>query len=74
MLVIDCKTLPTRDEVKSCFNAGAIIVLGTSLSENKAMHMDEFIADFQDIIGNSDLVDRGFSETVLSCRGHNLGA
>jgi len=48
--------------------------LGTSLSENKAMHMDEFIADFQDIIGNSDLVDRGFSETVLSCRGHNLGA
>jgi len=74
MLTIDCKTLPTRVEVKSCFNAGAIIVLQTLLSENKAIHGDEFIADFQDIISNSDLVERGFSETVLSCRGHNLGA
>lgn len=73
MLTISTTTLPDWDKVKDCFHPKAIIILRSTLTESKELDVDEFIADFQNFIDNSDVVKQGFSESVLNCEGEIFG-
>ena len=64
---------PDWNPVKELFIQEAIIVLRSSRTEMKTMNLDGFVADFQHFIESANVVNTGFSETILKIDGQTFG-
>lgn len=64
---------PDWNRVKSLFLEEAIIVLRSTRTDMKTMDLNGFVADFQNFIENANVVETGFSETILKMDGQTFG-
>lgn len=72
-LTINNETSPDWNRVSQFFDSQARIILRSSATEHKQMDVDAFIADFKSFIANSNVLETGFSETILNLKGHEYG-
>ncbi len=66
-------TTPNWEKVKSLFIEEAVIVLRTSWEEASILSVDDFVDDFIKFIENSNVIETGFSETILKKESMILG-
>ena len=58
-------TTPDWEKVKSLFIDDAVIVLRTSWEETSILSVDDFVADFVEFIEGRNVIETGFSETII---------
>jgi len=64
----DSGSTPNWDEVRSLFIDEAVVVLRTSRESTTVFTLEGFVADFVKFIERANIVETGFTESVVSMR------
>lgn len=65
LVTFDAGTTPDWDRVRNLFLPEAVIVLRTSRTETTVLTLEGFVADFVRFIERANVVQSGFSETIV---------
>jgi len=66
LVTFNAGTTPDWEKVKSLFIDDAIIVLRTSREETSILSVNDFVADFVEFIESRNVIETGFSETIIN--------